>query len=131
MFRLFFLIHFYDKSNSCSFASEKRISQSVCIVLCCFIEKRNEYFLFLRINPYFCSIRGEKSLGQECVSCFILFIEIWKISKQQRDGDNATLILFVYHRVQPTLYPTRYIRQRGVFVSQFISVVGFPEPDKR
>jgi len=30
---------------------------------------------------------------------FILFIEIWKISKQQRDGDNATLILFVsFHK---------------------------------
>ena len=35
---------------------------------------------------------------------------------QRKDEDNATLILFVYHRVQPTLYPTRYIRQRGVFV---------------
>ena len=46
------------------------------------------------------------------------------ISKQ-RDEDNATLILFVYHRVQPLLYPTRYIRQRGVFVSQFISAKAF------
>ena len=29
------------------------------------------------------------------------------------------------HRVQPTLYLTRYIRQRGVFVSQFISTMAF------
>ena len=29
------------------------------------------------------------------------------------------------HKVQPLLYPTRYIRQRGVFVSQFISVMVF------
>ena len=29
------------------------------------------------------------------------------------------------HKVQPLLYPTRYIRQRGVFVSQFISTMVF------
>ena len=29
------------------------------------------------------------------------------------------------HKVRPLLYPTRYIRQRGVFVSQFISTMAF------
>ena len=29
------------------------------------------------------------------------------------------------HKVQPLLYPTRYIRQRGVFVSQFILFMVF------
>ena len=28
-------------------------------------------------------------------------------------------------QVQPTLYPARYIRQRGVFVSQFILLMVF------
>ena len=47
----------------------------------------------------------------------------------QRDEDNATLILSLHMqgRVQSfldcTLYP--YMRQRGVFVSQFISAMAF------
>ena len=55
-----------------------------------FVKKMRRFILYINKNIYFCIARGEKSLGQECVSCFILFIEIWKISKQQRDGDNAT-----------------------------------------
>ena len=57
-------------------------------------------------------------MGQECVSCFIPINEIANF--KLRDEDNATLILFVYSTSTAMLYPTRYIRQRGVFVSQFI-----------
>lgn len=39
----------------------------------------------------------------ESVFCFILSIEIWKISRQG-DEDNVTLILFVYVREQSILY---------------------------
>ena len=46
--------------------------------------------------------------------------------KQQRDGDNAALILFVYPMYSPCCTP-RYIRQRGVFVSQFISTMAFAD----
>ena len=86
-----------------------------------FVKKMRRFILYINKNIYFCIARGEKSLGQECVSCFILFIEIWKISKQQRDGDNATLILFVYHRVQPTLYLHGIYDSVGyLFLSSFL-----------
>ena len=65
------------------------------------------------------------------------FLALSRLTKSpistQRDEDNATLILSLHMqgRVQSTravhFYP--YMRQRGVFVSQFISITVFPEPD--
>ena len=61
------------------------------------------------------------------------FLALSRLTKspisKQRDEDNATLILSLHMqgRVQSfldcTLYP--YMRQRGVFVSQFISAMAF------
>ena len=82
-----------------------------------FVEKKRisieyEFNLLILQHP-----RGE-ILGQECVSCFYPNKEIANFKK--RGENNATLILFVYPRVQPALYLIWYIRQRGVFVSLFI-----------
>ena len=61
---------------------------------------------------------------------FLAFTHITKSPiSSKRGGDNATLILSLHMqgRVQSfvgcTLYP--YMRQRGVFVSQFISTKAF------
>ena len=87
-----------------------------------FVKKMRRFILHINKNIYFCIAQGEKSLGQECVSCFIPYIEIANF--KQRDEDNVTLILFVYHRYSPRC-TYWYIRQRGVFVSQFISAMAF------
>ena len=84
-----------------------------------FVKKMRRFILHINKNIYFCIARGEKSLGQECVSCFIPYIEIANF--KQRDEDNVTLILFVYHRVQPTLYLHGIYDSVGyLFLSSFL-----------
>ena len=66
-------------------------------------------------------------MGQESVSCFIPYIEIANFNAG--DEDNATLILSLHMqgRVQSfvAVHFYLYMRQRGVFVSQFISAKAF------
>ena len=71
-------------------------------------------------NVYLCIARGEKSLGQECVSCFIPNKEIANFQSRGMRTMQRSFCLYIT-TVQFALYSTRYIRQRGVFVSQFIS----------
>ena len=72
---------------------------------------------------YFCNARGEKSSVQECVSCFYPYNEIANF-KGGVETMRRSFCLYIL-KVQPLLYPTRYIRQRGVFVSQFILLMVF------
>ena len=80
-----------------------------------FVKKMRRFILHINKNIYFCIARGEKSLGQECVSCFIPYIEIANF--KQRDEDNVTLILFVYHRYSPRCTYMVYTTAWGICFS--------------
>ena len=80
-----------------------------------FVKKMRRFILHINKNIYFCIAQGEKSLGQECVSCFIPYIEIANF--KQRDEDNVTLILFVYHRYSPRCTYMVYTTAWGICFS--------------
>ena len=86
-----------------------------------FVKKMRRFILHINKNIYFCIARGEKSLGQECVSCFIPYIEIANF--KQRDEDNVTLILFVYHRYSPRCTYMVYTTAWGICFSVHFSMV--------
>ena len=56
------------------------------------LRKMQENLLFHSVCTNFADIRGEKSSGQECVSCFILYDKIANFIRRGEDED--TLILF-------------------------------------
>ena len=110
------------------FTIEKQISQSDCVVL-----SKNVTFLlrmWIKITNFVAS-EGRNPWFKNA------FLALSRLTKSpistQRDEDNATLILSLHMqgRVQSFVavhfYP--YMRQRGVFVSQFISAWCLAIPD--
>ena len=93
----------------------------------CGEQKSNACFLFLKLIYYFCRAWGEKSLGQECVSCFYPCNEIGKISAKRVGTMRRSFCLRICKRCTAIkgLYTfSSYMLQRGVFVSQFIFLRG-------
>ena len=67
-----------------------------------FVKKMRRFILHINKNIYFCIAQGEKSLGQECVSCFILLSRNrQKFLRRDEDKDTSILFLYMIVRVQP------------------------------
>ena len=95
------------------------------LVFCCLQQKSIAIFGQFKYILYFCNIRGEKSLGQESVFCFIP--KNRNLENFNNRGVRTMQRSFCLYITVCTAHavPCWYIRQRGVFVSQFISVKGF------
>ncbi len=69
-------------------------------------------------------LHDSQPLDQESVSAFILDIEIWKISPNERMTDRQTLVCMLYACMRLTADMWLHIR-RWVYCFQFIFVSGF------
>ena len=100
MFRLFLLIHFYDKSNSCFFATrETNISERLHCPLLFYRKKKRIILVFQNKSLLLQHPRGE-ILGSRMR--FLLLPENRNRQNFSKKGrNNATLILFVYPVYSP------------------------------
>ena len=124
MFRLFLLIHFYDKSNSCFFATrETNISECLHCPPLFYRKKKRIILVFQNKSLLLQHPRGE-ILGSR-MRFLLLPVHRNLENFNNRGWKQCNAHSVCISRVQPSLYLTRYIRQRGVFVSQFISITVF------
>ena len=84
-----------------------------------------QYGYYLNIITKFAASEGRNPRFK---NAFLALSRITKSAKLRRGVRTMRRSFCLYiHKVQPLLYPTRYIRQRGVFVSQFISTMAFAD----
>ena len=116
MFRLFLLIHFYDKSNSCFFATrETNISERLHCPLLFYRKKKRIILVFQNKSLLLQHPRGE-ILGSRMR--FLLYpVNRNRQNFKRRDEDNATLILFVYPVYSPRCTSMVYTTAWGICFS--------------
>ena len=110
------------------FVSEKRISRSVRIVWLRKIRNARIYSPFIaQVSDLNCTFALSEGRNPRFKNAFLALSRITKSAKLRRGVRTMQRSFCLYiHKVQPCCTP-RYIRQRGVFVSQFISTMAFAD----